>query len=300
MRWVTYLSPVDGRERAGALRDGVIEGVSEPLLERIRKDRLSRVCEPVELVLEEDAILRAPIPVPPSIRGFAAFEEHIVSSMRALGRTVDPVWYEMPFFSFANPAAVCGPRTSVAIPPGCTAFDYELEVAAVIGRPGANIPVAAAGAHIAGYTILCDWSARDLQQLEMRQGLGSAKGNDAAKSLGPWLVTPDELEDRRRGRAFDLEMTASVNGTTYSTGNLADLFWSFEQMISFASRGTELRVGDVIASGTVGTGCILELTGLHGPGAFPWLRPGDRVRLEVERLGCVESTVQPARAVPAL
>jgi 2-keto-4-pentenoate hydratase/2-oxohepta-3-ene-1,7-dioic acid hydratase in catechol pathway len=188
----------------------------------------------------------------------------------------------------------------VEIPPGSAAFDYELEVAVVIGRPGANIPVASAREHIAGYTILCDWSARDLQELEMRAGLGPAKGKDSATSLGPWLVTPDELEDRRHRNGFDLAMTASVNGTPYSTGNLADLHWSFEQMISFASRGTELRTGDVIGSGTVGTGCILELSRVHGTETFPWLRPGDRVRLEVERLGSVESTIQPAQPLHPL
>jgi 2-keto-4-pentenoate hydratase/2-oxohepta-3-ene-1,7-dioic acid hydratase in catechol pathway len=294
MRWVTYVSPRDGRERAGMLRDGAIHGVREPLTELFAHKAPAPVVDTVEVVSEGDARLRAPVPSPPSIRDFMGFEEHVVTSMRAIGREVDPVWYEIPVFYFTNPAAVCGPRDPVEISPGSAAFDYELEVAAVIGRPGANIPVAAAREHIAGYTILCDWSARDLQELEMRVGLGPTKGKDSATSLGPWLVTPDELEDRRQGNGFDLAMTASVNGTTYSSGNLADLHWSFEQMISFAARGTELRVGDVIGSGTVGSGCILELSRVHGTETFPWLRPGDRVRLEVERLGSLESTIQPA------
>jgi 2-keto-4-pentenoate hydratase/2-oxohepta-3-ene-1,7-dioic acid hydratase in catechol pathway len=297
---VTYVSPRDGRERAGVLRDGAIHGVSEPLLDLVAREALASAVDSVEIVSKADARLRAPVPSPPSIRDFMAFEEHVVTSMHAIGREVDPVWYEIPVFYFTNPASVRGPREPVEIAPGSAAFDYELEVAAVIGRPGANIPVAAAAEHIAGYTILCDWSARDLQELEMREGLGPAKGKDTATSLGPWLVTPDELEDRRTGKAFDLAMTASVNGTTYSTGNLADLHWSFEQMISFASRGTELRAGDVIGSGTVGSGCILELSRVHGPASFPWLRPGDRVRVEVERLGSLEATVHPAQPLHPL
>ncbi|HTE62023.1 MAG TPA: fumarylacetoacetate hydrolase family protein [Solirubrobacteraceae bacterium] len=291
---MTYVSPRDGRERAGALRDGAIHGVREPLIDLLARQGLASVVDPVEIVPQVDARLRAPVPSPPSIRDFMAFEEHVVTSMHAIGREVDPVWYEIPVFYFTNPAAVRGPRDPVEIAPGSAAFDYELEVAAVIGRPGANIPVAAAAEHIGGYTILCDWSARDLQELEMRVGLGPAKGKDTATSFGPWLVTPDELEDRRTGKAFDLAMTASVNGTEYSAGNLADLHWSFEQMISFASRGTELRAGDVIGSGTVGSGCILELSRVHGTESFPWLRPGDRVQVEVERLGSLESTIAPA------
>jgi 2-keto-4-pentenoate hydratase/2-oxohepta-3-ene-1,7-dioic acid hydratase in catechol pathway len=300
MRWVTYVSPVDGRERAGVLRDGAIHGVPERLIDLLAHEGLAQVGDPVEIVPAADASLRAPVPSPPSIRDFMGFEEHVVTSMHAIGREVDPVWYEIPVFYFTNPGSVRGPRDPVEIAPGSAAFDYELEVAAVIGRPGANIPVAEAAEHVAGYTILCDWSARDLQELEMRVGLGPAKGKDTATSLGPWLVTPDELEDRRAGKAFDLAMTGSVNGTTYSTGNLADLHWSFEQMISFASRGTELREGEVIGSGTVGTGCILELSRVHGTDTFPWLRPGDRVRLEVERLGSLESTIHPAQPLHPL
>jgi 2-keto-4-pentenoate hydratase/2-oxohepta-3-ene-1,7-dioic acid hydratase in catechol pathway len=300
MRWVTYVSPLDGSERAGVLRDGEIHGVPGRLIDLLADEALAQVADPVEIVAAADAKLRAPVPFPPSIRDFMGFEEHVVTSMHAIGREVDPVWYEIPVFYFTNPAAVRGPRDPVEISPGSAAFDYELEVAAVIGRPGANIPVAAAAEHVAGYSILSDWSARDLQELEMRGGLGPAKGKDTATSLGPWLVTPDELQDRRKGKGFDLAMTTSVNGHTYSSGNLADLFWSFEQMISFASRGTELRTGDVIGSGTVGTGCILELSRVHGTERFPWLRPGDRVRLEVERLGSLESIVQRAQPLQPL
>jgi 2-keto-4-pentenoate hydratase/2-oxohepta-3-ene-1,7-dioic acid hydratase in catechol pathway len=199
--------------------------------------------------------------------------------MSALGRQVAPVWYEVPVFYFTNPAAVIGPTGTVPIAPGSTQFDYELEAAVVIGRGGGDIPVEDAMAHVAGYTILNDWSARDLQDQEMAVGLGPAKGKDTATSLGPYLVTPDELDPG------ELSMTAHVNGVEYSRGTLGDLYWSFAQMISYASRGTQLHPGDVIGSGTVGSGCILELSRVHGGEAYPWLRPGDEVRLEIDGLG---------------
>jgi 2-keto-4-pentenoate hydratase/2-oxohepta-3-ene-1,7-dioic acid hydratase in catechol pathway len=186
----------------------------------------------------------------------------------------------------------------VAVPPGCTWFDYELEVAAVVGRGGSDLHPEEAEAHIAGYTILCDWSARDLQAREMRQRLGPAKGKDSATSLGPWLVTPDELADRRRGNGFDLRMTATVNGRVYSDGNWSTVYWSFGQLLAYASRGTTLRPGDVFGSGTVGRGCILELSGLHGEEEYPWLRPGDEVTLAVERLGELHARIGPGTGEP--
>ena len=130
----------------------------------------------------------------------------------------------------------------------------------------------------------------------MEQRLGPAKGKDSATSLGPVLVTPDELAPYRKGNGFDLAMTATVNGRPYSEGNLADIYWSFGQMISYASRGTRVVPGDIIGSGTVGTGCILELSGLHGSDRYPWLQPGDEVRLEVAHLGAISARILPARA----
>jgi 2-keto-4-pentenoate hydratase/2-oxohepta-3-ene-1,7-dioic acid hydratase in catechol pathway len=148
--------------------------------------------------------------------------------------------------------------------------------------------------------ILSDWSARDLQHAEMRQMLGPAKGKDSATSLGPALVTADELAPYRKGKAFDLPMRALVNGRPYSEGNLSSIHWSFGEMISYASRGTRVVPGDIIGSGTVGTGCILELSVLHGSDRYPWLRPGDQVRLEVGRLGTISAEILPARPVVPL
>ena len=228
---------------------------------------------------------------PPSIRDFYAFEEHVATARRARGLDMVPEWYDAPAFYFANPHSVIGPDAPVAAPPGCEELDYELEVAAIVGTEGRDLEPGDAEGHIAGFTIMNDWSARDLQRREMKVGLGPAKAKDFATSLGPWLVTPDELADRRAGGAYDLTMTARVNGVEYSRGNLADLHWSFGELLAHASRGTRLVPGDVIGSGTCGTGCILELSLVHGEDRYPWLQPGDVVELEVERLGVLRNPV---------
>ncbi|SEP54265.1 fumarylacetoacetate hydrolase family protein [Amycolatopsis saalfeldensis] len=241
--------------------------------------------------------LLAPVPVPPSIRDFMAFEEHVVTSTAALGQPVDPLWYELPVFYFTNPAAARGAHADVEIAPGSAALDYEIEVAAVIGRAGADLSPDEAVDHIAGFTLFCDWSNRDLQAAEMRVGLGPAKGKDSASSFGPWLVTADEFAALASGRGYDVELTGSVGGVPYSSGNLAALYWSFGEMIAYASRGTRVVPGDVIASGTVGTGCILELSRVHGAGAYPYLRPGDRVRLDGGLLGAIDARIREGRPV---
>jgi 2-keto-4-pentenoate hydratase/2-oxohepta-3-ene-1,7-dioic acid hydratase in catechol pathway len=309
MRWVTYLSPADGTEHVGVLDGGRLHGSAGPArlidLLGLPGDGMAQagrllLGDPGEVLPAGEVVPRAPVPVPPSIRDFMSFENHVVTAYGALGRKVSPVWYEQPVFYFTNPAAVHGPRDPVEISPGSERFDYELEVAAVIGRPGSDITPAEAAGHIAGFMVLCDWSARDLQGHEMDVGLGPAKGKDSATSFGPFLLTPDELAERRSGRGYDLTMTAHINGTRYSSGSLADLSWSFEEMVAHASRGTRLLPGDVIGSGTVGTGCVLELSAVHGSRRFPWLRAGDEVRLAIEEMGAVEARVEPARPVRPL
>jgi 2-keto-4-pentenoate hydratase/2-oxohepta-3-ene-1,7-dioic acid hydratase in catechol pathway len=233
MRWVTYRSPRDRQDRIGVLHGNAVHGLAEPhsLVEALRggQDVLQLVAEtaltsPEEVIPAAEVELRAPVPVPPSIRDFMAFEEHVVTSMKAIGRRVDPVWYEIPVFYFTNPAAVYGPYAPVPVSPGTAAFDYELEVAVVIGKEGSNIPVRNAADYIAGYTVLADWSARDLQEQEMAAGLGPAKGKDTGTSIGPYLVTLDELECARGpdGR-LKLAMSASVNGREYSRGTTATM-----------------------------------------------------------------------------
>lgn len=300
MRWVTYFSPSAGADRVGLVRDGDILGLPRPvpLLALLGDDgeSLARaadesVADPYEVLAYAGARLRAPIPVPPSFRDFLAFEAHVKTIREAQGVGVDPSWYELPVFYFSNPAAVFGPHDRVPISPGSRQFDYELEVAAVVGRGGADLAPEAAEAHIAGYMVLCDWSARDLQFREMALRLGPGKGKDSATSMGPALVTPDELEPWRRAGRLRLGMTASVNGTEYSRGNLGDMYWSFGQLMAYASRGTRLVPGDVIGSGTVGTGCILERSLTYGTESYPWLKAGDAVELEVDGLGAIDARV---------
>jgi fumarylacetoacetate (FAA) hydrolase len=204
-----------------------------------------------------------------SVRDFYAFEQHVKTARAVRGLEVAPEWYEVPAFYFSNPAAIFGPDAEIPYPDGTSELDYELEVAAVIGADG----------EVGGFTIMNDWSARDLQRTEMRVGLGPAKGKDFATSLGPVVVTPDELGDLR------LEMVARVNGEERSRGNLGDLYHSWESILEHAARNTVLRPGDVIGSGTVGTGCILE----HGDER--WLEPGDEVELEVEGIGVLRNRI---------
>lgn len=290
MRWASYTSALDGKEHAALVADDELRAVPETLLDLLRADDLAGAADrarsgPFEVLALEGTELLAPVPVPPSVRDFMSFESHVVTSMAAIGSQVDPVWYRQPVFYFTNPAAIRGPVADIPIAPGSAQFDFELEVAAIIGRGGSDIAPADAEDHIAGYTIFCDWSARDVQMREMRVGLGPAKGKDTATSLGPWLVTPDELEPYRTASGYDIGMSVSVNGREYSTGTWGTIYWTFAQMIAYASRGTQLRPGDVIGSGTVGTGCILELGRVHGGDAYPWLAVGDVVDIEVEHLG---------------
>ena len=226
--------------------------------------------EHAEYPLDEVRLL-APVRRPPSVRDFYAFEEHVKNAARVTGRPGVPAeWYEIPAFYFSNPAAIYGPGDEIPYPEGSEALDYELEVAAVIG----------AGGQIGGFTIMNDWSARDLQRREMKIGLGPAKGKDFATSLGPIVVTPDELGDLR------LEMVARVNGEERSRGNLGDMYHSWDAIVAHAGRNTELRAGDILGSGTVGTGCILE----HGDER--WLQPGDEVELEVEGIGVLRNRIR--------
>src|SRR6059058_2397223 len=189
-----------------------------------------------------DVDLRAPVLHPPSIRDFYAFEQHVKTARALRNQEVPPEWYEIPVFYFSNPAAVYGPDDEVPYPERTNELDYELEVAAIIGADGA----------VGGFTVMNDWSARDLQRQEMKVGLGPGKGKDFATSLGPVVVTPDELGDLR------LEMVARVNGEERSRGNLGDMYHSWESILGRARENTTLQPGDVIGSGTVGTGCILE------------------------------------------
>jgi fumarylacetoacetate (FAA) hydrolase len=217
--------------------------------------------------------MRRPYPdgQPPSIRDFMAFEEHIRNARGNRGLEVPAAWYQIPVFYFSNPGAVYGPEDDIPKPPDTSALDYELELACVIGQDGAP----------EGFTIMNDWSARDLQALEMQVGLGPAKGKDFAISFGPELVSPDELP-----ADLDLRAVARVNGEVRTDSRTGGMHYSWEDLLAAAARNTRgLRPGDVIGSGTVGRGCILE----HGDER--WLQPGDVVELEVEGIGVLQNRV---------
>lgn len=227
--------------------------------------------------------------LPTTLRDAYSFEQHVKTANQNRGRDVPEEWYQFPVFYYTNPHSIFGHEDVIPYPAYTSALDYELEIAVVIGKAGMNIKAEDAETHIFGYTIFNDWSARDVQRAEMKVGLGPAKGKDFASSLGPLIVTREAIADRAVGRAgvYDLAMRAKVNGVEMSTGNLKDIYWSFGQIIARASEATMLQPGDVIGSGTVGTGCLLELT----KGQGPWLKPGDVVELEVERIGTLRNTI---------
>jgi fumarylacetoacetate (FAA) hydrolase len=226
---------------------------------------------------------------PATLRDAYAFEQHVKTANQNRGREVPEEWYDFPVFYFTNPRNIFGPHEEIPCPAYTSQLDYELEVAVVIGKAGLDIRAEDAEDHIFGYTIFNDWSARDVQRAEMKVGLGPAKGKDFASSLGPFIVTAEELKDRATARpgVYDLAMTARVNGVERSRGNWKDIFWSFGEIIARASRSVRLEPGDVIGSGTVGTGCLLELTKAQGP----WLQPGDVVELEIERIGTLRNRI---------
>lgn len=246
--------------------------------------------QPPNLMPLSQVRLHAPIPRPPTLRDFYAFEQHVRTAFANRGQEVPPEWYQIPVFYYSNPGSVIGPDDTLVYPPFTKSLDYELEIACIISKAGINITPEQATSYIFGYTILNDWSARDVQRQEMAVRLGPAKGKDFASSLGPWIVTPDELADHAVDRpgVYDLEMCARVNGKVRSQGNFKDIHYSFAEMIARASDGTWLRPGDVLGSGTVGSGCLLELT--RGKG--PWLQPGDIVELEIEHIGVLRNVIK--------
>jgi 2-keto-4-pentenoate hydratase/2-oxohepta-3-ene-1,7-dioic acid hydratase in catechol pathway len=238
--------------------------------------------------------------VPPTVRDFVAFEEHVEGMVAGSGEPVAPEWYQAPTFYFSNPYALVGARDDVAIPPGSERFDFELEVAVVVGRDGASVGPEQARDHVFGYTIFNDWSARDLQFREMAVRLGPAKGKDSATTLGPWLVTADELQPYRDSDGFlALDMRVSVNDVEIGQDLLSNMGWPFEELICYASRGTEVRAGDVLGSGTCGNGgCLAELWGRRGEISPSPLQPGDVVEMTVEGLGTIRNRVVPGLELP--
>lgn len=276
----------------------LLEGGQEMLdkLKKVEQQVVAGAFKPVETISLRSASLLAPVPYPSSLRDAYAFREHVSTSRRNRGLEMIPEFDEFPVFYFSNHQAVVGPGPVSCMPRHLEKLDYELEVAVVLHKRGKNIPAAEADHYIAGYMIMNDLSARVMQMEEMKLSLGPAKGKDFATALGPWLVTKEELAaykvetpEGKVGDVYGLKMSCSVNGKKLSTGNLADMHWTFAEIIERVSYGAEVFPGDVIGSGTVGTGCLLEL---NSTGKFnnpdyeeQWLAAGDKIRMEVTGLG---------------
>ena len=229
-----------------------------------------------------------PILAPPSFRDFYAFEQHVGTMWKRRDMEIPEAWYRLAIFYFSNTSEIRGPNDPVWAPAGSAELDFELEVAALVDTPVRDLDASRGEEAIGGYMVLNDWSARDLQREETTVRLGPAKGKDFASSIGPWLVTPDELSDRRSGKGYELAMTASVNGTELSRGSWSSAHFSFGEMVARASADVRLRPGDLLGSGTVGTGCLLEI---RDETLGRYLEPGDTVSLTIERLGALTAPV---------
>jgi fumarylacetoacetate (FAA) hydrolase len=248
-------------------------------------------------------ILLAPVPFPSSCRDGYSFRQHVETARRNRGVGMIPEFDQYPIFYFTNHHSIQGPGPVLCMPDHFEKLDFELEAAIVVSRHGRNIPADTADQYIGGLMIMNDLSARTLQMEEMLLNLGPAKGKDFATAIGPWLVTLDELEPfeippppGHVGKAWNLPMTCKVNGEQVSAGNLGQMDWTFAEIIERASYGVNLYPGDIIGSGTVGTGCFLELNGtgkLNNPQyQEQWLKEGDEVVLEIEGLGSLSNTIQ--------
>lgn len=281
------LDTLDAFLAAGRGRVESLAALVEPLA--ARPEALAGSDEGGDLAITE-AQLRfgPPLLSPPSLRDFYAFERHVGTMWKRRDMEIPEAWFRLPIFYFGNVSEIRGPGDPVWAPRGSHELDYELEVAAIVDTPARDLDAGTAEEAIGGYTILNDWSARDLQREETTVRLGPAKGKDFACSIGPWLVTPDELTDVRTDKGYDLVMTASVNGDELSRGSWSSAHFSFGDMLARASADVRLRAGDLIGSGTVGSGCLLEI---RDEKLGRYLQPGDRVTLAIERLGELSASV---------
>jgi fumarylacetoacetate (FAA) hydrolase len=276
------------RQPVTTLDDHLARGLRVEALAEIVDGYAAATEDDEAIFTADELIFGPPILQPPSLRDFYAFEQHVATMWHRRGGEVPKAWYRLPIFYFSNVSEIRGPGDPVWAPRGSSELDYELEVAALIDTPVRDLSGERGEEAIGGYLVFNDWSARDLQREETTVRLGPAKGKDFASSIGPWLVTPDELADALSGNGYDLAMTASVNGRELSRGSWAAAQFSFGQMIERASADVRLRPGDLLGSGTVGTGCLLEI---REETLGRYLEPGDSVTLAIERLGSLTSPV---------
>jgi fumarylacetoacetate (FAA) hydrolase len=320
MKIVTYLK--EDRDQMAVLVDGLLYDMEtfhpdipntislflnywEELLPLVQAGELAILeghISPAKATPVDQVSLLAPVPFPTTCRDGYAFRQHVAAARRNRGVPMIAEFDQYPVFYFTNHHTIQGPGDIRCMPDHLEKLDFELEVAIVISKPGRNIPADSADEYIGGLMIMNDVSARKLQIEEMLLNLGPAKGKDFSTVTGPWLVTLDELEPLEvpckpghTGKAWNLRMQCRVNGVTVSDGNLADMDWTFAEIIERASYGVDLYPGDVIGSGTVGTGCFLELNGtgkLNDPGyAEQWLQENDVIELEVDMLGILANTI---------
>lgn len=320
MKLLSYLK--DNHEQLGVLIDGFvydIEVLHNDLPGTMNMfltywDDVYPVAQAGELMLREgtrssnkkvafsQVELLAPVPFPSSCRDGYAFRQHVAAARRNRKAEMIPEFDQYPIFYFTNHHSIQGPGPVRCMPDHLEKLDFELEAAIVICKHGRNIPAEEADAYIGGLMIMNDLSARRLQMEEMLLNLGPAKGKDFSTALGPWLVTLEELQEfeiaakeNHVGKNWNLEMKCRVNGEEVSRGNLGDMDWTFAEIIERASYGVDLYPGDVIGSGTVGTGCFLELngTGKLNDANYPeqWLKEGDLVEMEINGLGTLSNTI---------
>jgi fumarylacetoacetate (FAA) hydrolase len=320
MKFVSFLK--NGIERAGLISGDKLYDISKldeglpdsmnKLLENWEElyQRLQTISEKIDNSLEfkrrgislNEVKLLAPVPYPPSLRDGYAFRQHVETARRNRGLDMTPVFESFPVFYFGNHHTVIGPGPIICMPDHFKKLDFELEAAIVISKKGKNIRSSEADDFIAGLMILNDFSARSLQMDEMLLNLGPAKGKDFATATGPYLATIDELKafettgkPNHVGKSWDLNMTAWINNKLVSEGNLSDMEWTFAELIERASYGVELYPGDIIGSGTVGTGCFLELNGtgrlIDKNYSEQWLQPGDKIELKIDGLGTLQNQI---------
>lgn len=320
MKFVSHLQ--ESKEKAAVLHDGALYNTKDldndlpvTMLEMLQdwennlaiaKQAMSAVASgdlKVNTTRFDEARILAPVPRPTSCRDGYAFRQHVAAARRNRGVDMIAEFDQYPIFYFTNHNAVQGPGPIECMPDHFEKLDFELEVAVIVGKKGRNITAAEADGYIAGYCIMNDMSARTLQMEEMLLNLGPAKGKDFSTVIGPWMITPDELEPFRIpakedhiGNNYDLKMTCKVNGVQVSEGNMGDMDWTFAEILERCAYGADILPGDVIGSGTVGTGCFLELNGtakLNDPDAVPqWLQDRDEVVLEVEQMGILSNTIK--------
>ncbi|QHT65465.1 fumarylacetoacetate hydrolase family protein [Rhodocytophaga rosea] len=303
MKLITFKNK-EGQARAGWLQDGGVIDMNLASHGKLPADMLGFIDKHEEYValiqqtgllnakptytLEEVTLL-APLPNPRSFRDFISFEQHLKNASAKFGHQIAQEWYEMPIFYFTNHQQIFGPEESIPRPPKETRLDYELEMGCIIGKKGKDIKAEEAEDYIFGYTIFNDWTARAIQNKEMKCHLGPAKGKDFANALGPYIITRDEMDKYRTpDNRFDIRMTSKINGQLICDGNFKTIYYTFGQMIERASEnGVNLYPGDIIGSGTVGFGSLIETNGE----AYRFLEPGDVVEFEIEGIGILRNSV---------